>query len=103
MLQPVTTSTFLMFFLFSFLVHLSIVVKNKKSKKMDQGGGVLELHSQDLKMPHTMIMQDFGTGKYEFFAKYNSSIPVCLSLYLSIYVAIVSLICNDFTQTLTKI
>lgn len=33
---------------------------------MDQGGGVLELHSQDLKMPHTMIMQDFGKGKYEF-------------------------------------
>ncbi|MCJ8733903.1 hypothetical protein PDJAM_G00229060 [Pangasius djambal] len=29
---------------------------------MDQGGGVLELHSQDLKMPHTMIMQDFGMG-----------------------------------------
>lgn len=33
---------------------------------MDQGGGVLELHSQDLKMPHTMIMQDFGKGKYGF-------------------------------------
>lgn len=32
---------------------------------MDQGGGVLELHSQDLKMPHAMIMQDFGMGKYE--------------------------------------
>ncbi|XP_017329700.1 zinc finger protein 711 isoform X4 [Ictalurus punctatus] len=29
---------------------------------MDRGGGVLELHSQDLKMPHTMIMQDFGMG-----------------------------------------
>ncbi|XP_072519474.1 zinc finger protein 711 isoform X2 [Salminus brasiliensis] len=29
---------------------------------MDQGGGVLELHSQDLKMPHTMIMQDFVAG-----------------------------------------
>ncbi|XP_062856452.1 zinc finger protein 711 [Trichomycterus rosablanca] len=29
---------------------------------MDQGGGVLELHSQDLKQPHTMIMQDFGMG-----------------------------------------
>lgn len=32
---------------------------------MDRGGGVLELHSQELKMPHTMIMQDFGKGKYE--------------------------------------
>lgn len=32
---------------------------------MDQGGGVLELHSQDLKMPHTMIMQDFGKGEYK--------------------------------------
>ncbi|KAJ3587478.1 hypothetical protein NHX12_011075 [Muraenolepis orangiensis] len=29
---------------------------------MDQGGGVLELHTQDLKMPHTMIMQDFVAG-----------------------------------------
>lgn len=27
---------------------------------MDQGGGVLELHTQELKMPHAMIMQDFG-------------------------------------------
>lgn len=27
---------------------------------MDQGGGVLELHAQELKMPHAMIMQDFG-------------------------------------------
>ena len=27
---------------------------------MDKGGGLLELHSQDLKMPHAMIMQDFG-------------------------------------------
>uniref|UniRef100_A0A8C5CN54 Zinc finger protein 711 n=1 Tax=Gadus morhua TaxID=8049 RepID=A0A8C5CN54_GADMO len=27
---------------------------------MDHGGGVLELHTQELKMPHTMIMQDFG-------------------------------------------
>ncbi|XP_028315620.1 zinc finger protein 711 isoform X2 [Gouania willdenowi] len=26
---------------------------------MDQGGGVLELHTQELKMPHAMIMQDF--------------------------------------------
>lgn len=30
------------------------------SKNMDQGGGVLELHTQELKMPHAMIMQDFG-------------------------------------------
>lgn len=30
------------------------------SEDMDQGGGVLELHTQELKMPHTMIMQDFG-------------------------------------------
>ncbi|KAM6977241.1 zinc finger protein 711 [Aplochiton taeniatus] len=29
---------------------------------MDQGGGVLELHTQELKMPHTMIMQDFVAG-----------------------------------------
>ncbi|KAF1384534.1 hypothetical protein PFLUV_G00121220 [Perca fluviatilis] len=29
---------------------------------MDQGGGVLELHTQDLKMPHAMIMQDFVAG-----------------------------------------
>ncbi|XP_034759718.1 zinc finger protein 711-like [Acipenser ruthenus] len=29
---------------------------------MDQGGGGLELQSQDLKMPHTMIMQDFVAG-----------------------------------------
>lgn len=29
-------------------------------KVMDQGGGVLELHTQELKMPHAMIMQDFG-------------------------------------------
>ncbi|XP_028816267.1 zinc finger protein 711 isoform X2 [Denticeps clupeoides] len=29
---------------------------------MDQGGGVLELHAQDLKMPHTMIMKDFVAG-----------------------------------------
>ncbi|KAJ8254909.1 hypothetical protein GJAV_G00198730 [Gymnothorax javanicus] len=29
---------------------------------MDHGGGVLELHTQDLKMPHTMIMQDFVAG-----------------------------------------
>ena len=29
-------------------------------KNMDHGGGVLELHTQELKMPHTMIMQDFG-------------------------------------------
>ncbi|XP_048884339.1 zinc finger protein 711 [Brienomyrus brachyistius] len=29
---------------------------------MDQGGGVLELHTQDQKMPHTMIMQDFVAG-----------------------------------------
>ncbi|XP_035621183.1 zinc finger protein 711-like isoform X2 [Oncorhynchus keta] len=27
---------------------------------MDHGGGILELHTQELKMPHTMIMQDFG-------------------------------------------
>lgn len=52
---------------------------------MDQGGGVLELHSQDLKMPHTMIMQDFGTGKYGFFAKYNSSTPVCLTVLMPVY------------------
>lgn len=30
------------------------------SEDMDQGGGVLELHAQELKMPHAMIMQDFG-------------------------------------------
>ena len=30
------------------------------SEDMDQGGGVLELHTQELKMPHAMIMQDFG-------------------------------------------
>ena len=30
------------------------------SENMDQGGGVLELHTQELKMPHAMIMQDFG-------------------------------------------
>ncbi|XP_045580113.1 zinc finger protein 711 isoform X3 [Salmo salar] len=29
---------------------------------MDHGGGILELHSQELKMPHTMIMQDFVAG-----------------------------------------
>ncbi|KAK2849299.1 hypothetical protein Q5P01_009133 [Channa striata] len=29
---------------------------------MDQGGGVLELHAQELKMPHAMIMQDFVAG-----------------------------------------
>ncbi|XP_041692570.2 zinc finger protein 711-like isoform X1 [Coregonus clupeaformis] len=29
---------------------------------MDDGGGVLELHTQELKMPHTMIMQDFVAG-----------------------------------------
>uniref|UniRef100_A0A4W5PQN0 Zinc finger protein 711 n=1 Tax=Hucho hucho TaxID=62062 RepID=A0A4W5PQN0_9TELE len=29
---------------------------------MDHGGGVLELHTQELKMPHTMIMQDFVAG-----------------------------------------
>ncbi|XP_055783647.1 zinc finger protein 711-like isoform X2 [Salvelinus fontinalis] len=29
---------------------------------MDHGGGILELHTQELKMPHTMIMQDFVTG-----------------------------------------
>ncbi|XP_038155032.1 zinc finger protein 711 isoform X2 [Cyprinodon tularosa] len=29
---------------------------------MDQGGGVLELHTQELKMPHAMIMQDFVAG-----------------------------------------
>lgn len=49
---------------------------------MDQGGGVLELHSQDLKMPHTMIMQDFGMGKYELSVKYYLSRPVCLSVSL---------------------
>lgn len=31
-----------------------------RSEDMDQGGGVLELHTQELKMPHAMIMQDFG-------------------------------------------
>lgn len=31
----------------------------EKSEIMDQGGGILELH-KDLKMPHTMIMADFG-------------------------------------------
>uniref|UniRef100_A0A8C5DM09 Zinc finger protein 711 n=2 Tax=Gouania willdenowi TaxID=441366 RepID=A0A8C5DM09_GOUWI len=34
-------------------------LKKKKSLAMDQGGGVLELHTQELKMPHAMIMQDF--------------------------------------------
>ncbi|XP_052343683.1 zinc finger protein 711-like isoform X37 [Oncorhynchus keta] len=29
---------------------------------MDHGGGILELHTQELKMPHTMIMQDFVAG-----------------------------------------
>ncbi|KAM6923813.1 zinc finger protein 711 [Xenentodon cancila] len=29
---------------------------------MDRGGGVLELHTQELKMPHAMIMQDFVAG-----------------------------------------
>ncbi|KAK6299274.1 hypothetical protein J4Q44_G00307840 [Coregonus suidteri] len=33
-----------------------------RSKEMDHGGGVLELHTQELKMPHTMIMQDFVAG-----------------------------------------
>lgn len=32
---------------------------------MDQGGGVLELHAQELKMPHAMIMQDFGRHSNE--------------------------------------
>lgn len=31
----------------------------EQSQIMDQGGGILELH-KDLKMPHTMIMPDFG-------------------------------------------
>lgn len=31
---------------------------------MDQGGGVLELHTQELKIPHAMLMQDFGTWLY---------------------------------------
>ncbi|TRY91110.1 hypothetical protein DNTS_020403 [Danionella cerebrum] len=33
----------------------------ENSQIMDQGGGILELH-KDLKMPHTMIMSDFGMG-----------------------------------------
>lgn len=28
---------------------------------MDPGGGGLELQIQEAKIPHTMIMQDFGT------------------------------------------
>lgn len=35
------------------------------SEDMDQGGGVLELHAQELKMPHAMIMQDFGRHSNE--------------------------------------
>lgn len=61
------------YFFFSFHFHFSNAYEVKvnvmcaaifslflKSKNMDQGGGVLELHTQELKMPHAMIMQDFG-------------------------------------------
>lgn len=50
----------------------------------------MELHSQDLKMPHTMIMQDFGKGKYELSVSCES---VCPSVYLSIQLSIQLSIC----------
>lgn len=60
---------FLFVFLISFKVNTSIdqfsahnIIFSKflLDQNMDQGGGVLELHAQELKMPHAMIMQDFG-------------------------------------------
>ncbi|CDQ93942.1 unnamed protein product [Oncorhynchus mykiss] len=47
------------------LILECIVIKCEaffKIKEMDHGGGILELHTQELKMPHTMIMQDFVAG-----------------------------------------
>lgn len=44
---------------------------------MDQGGGVLELHAQELKMPHAMIMQDFGRHSNEINAtQYSLNIVI---------------------------
>ena len=41
-------------------MHSVVPFSGFRVKNMDHGGGVLELHTQELKMPHTMIMQDFG-------------------------------------------
>lgn len=43
-------------FILILCVSYSVV---EQSQIMDQGGGILELH-KDLKMPHAMIMPDFG-------------------------------------------
>lgn len=54
----------------SMTAHSPYILGPSLGKVMDQGGGVLELHTQELKMPHAMIMQDFGRSRTMMRARY---------------------------------